>query len=97
MKRRKQQIQVKGTLLPSIRKLRRLAYKKIFEGLNYFEEKDLDRGLSLYPKANLTIKEIDELISINNIMGNLEKGNFREMIEKVKEFKLDYKSIYGLS
>ncbi len=97
MKRGTKGIKYKNVVLPSIKRLRWLAYKKVFEGLNYEEDKALDKGLSLYPKADLTVKQIDELISINKIMVKSDKGGFREMQEKVKEFKLDYKSVYGLS
>jgi len=93
----KRKIKYKNIVLPTIKALRLLAYKKVFEGLNYFEEKRLDRGLNLYPKADLTIREMDELISINKIMLKWEQGGFGEMKEKVEELKLDYRSIYGLS
>ena len=97
MKRRNFPVKYKNVSLPPIKGLRRLAYKKVFEGLNYLEDVNLDRGLRLYPKADLTVKEINELISINGIMVKLEKGEFKEEKEKFKEFKLNYKDIYGLS
>jgi len=83
--------------LPTIRELRGLVYKKIFTGLSYQEAILLDRGLAFYPKTKLTNNQIESLISLNQLMIKHEKGEFREMKEKVKEFKLDYKQMYGVN
>jgi hypothetical protein len=84
------------TRLPTIKELRSLAYKKAFVGLSYQEAIILDKALSFYPKTQLSTKEINELISINKILIKFEQGGFREMKEKLKEFKLDYRSIYAV-
>jgi len=83
--------------LPSIKGLRRLAYKKIFEGLSYQEALILDRGLAFYPKTELRESEINALISLNNLLIKNEKGGFGELKEKVIEKKLDYKGMFGLN
>ena len=81
---------------PSIKRLRRLAYKKIFEKLNYDEEVILDRGLSFYAKIDLTDKEIESLIAINQLLIDNSDGKFGEMKDKCARLKMDYKKIYGL-
>ena len=83
--------------LPSIKGLRRLVYKKIFEGLSYQEALILDRGLSFYPKCDLKVKEIDALLSLNNLLIKNDKGGFGELKEKVIEKCLDYRQMFGLN
>jgi len=84
-------------VLPSIRRMRQLAYKKIFEGLNYFEEKELEYGIQVYPTMqNLSKDKRRALKSIIGILIVNEDGGFYEMKEKVREHKLDYKQIYGV-
>ena len=83
--------------LPSIKGLKRLAYKKIFDKLTYTEELMLEKGLKFYPLTDLKVREIDELISINQMLVDNEQGKYGEMKEKMVRFNLDYREIYGLN
>ena len=83
--------------LPTIRHLRRFVYKKIFEKLSYQEEVILDRALKFYSiVGRLSVRELNDLISLNQLLVKNENGDFGEMKDKIKERKLNYKLIYGV-
>ena len=81
----------------SIKEMRRLAYKKIFETLTYEEEKALENSIEWWPKKDPLKKEERKAVrSIVKLLLMNEDGGFGEMKEKVKELDIDYKTMYGV-
>jgi len=81
----------------SIKEMRRIAYKKIFEKLSYDEECALENSIKWWPKKeNLTKDQRGALKSIIDLLIINEDKGFEEMKIKVISQKLDYKQMYGV-
>ena len=88
---------VPNKVFMTVREMRSLAYKKIFEGLNYFEETNLEKSITnFHSKANTKEEERNAVKSIIGILIMNEEGGWQEMKDKVKTLKLDYKTIYAV-
>ena len=87
--------------VPSLALLNRLALKKIFDGLNYFEEKELEYGINIWTKEvirklTLATKEFAkrELKVIINALVENEEGKFDREKENFKRCEIDYRKAY---
>ena len=81
--------------IPTIHKLNKLALKKIFEGLSYDEETELEEGINQQSrKVSLTQIEKKELNYIIKCLERNEEGKFNKMKEGMKQHGIDYKTLY---
>ncbi len=91
----------KAKLVPSLIRLNHLALKKIFDGLTYKEEKELEQGIDIWPRK--IIPKLDPLIQglakqelkviINALIENKD-GKFDRDKENFKRCEIDYRKAY---
>jgi len=82
-------------LLPSIPKMMYLTHKKIFEGLEYDEDKDLETGLLGWPKSGeLTYAEKRDLSYILQALIANENGEWDRVKETFKQHNISWKICY---
>ncbi len=83
--------------VPSINQMNYLATTKIFEKLTYEQEKELERGISLWVrKKDLHRTEKKSLYIIINALESFEsnKGQWARDKENFKRCDIDYKKVY---
>lgn len=81
--------------IPTIRRLNSLALRKIFDKLNFLEEKELGDGIEKQlRKKNLSFIEKRELSIIVNSLIKNERGGYKQEIETYKKHGVDWRLVY---
>lgn len=85
-----------SVLLPAIPQMMYLVHKKIFEGVNYHEEKALEDGLKGWVKVdNLDNKDKQDLSYVLQALIANEKGEWDKVKNTFKEHGIPWRTVYS--